>query len=103
MGVSGTQETEADEKASQTVSAKSNAAAELTFDGSALTANVPGSDGDLLRAKSEGGDVRPVYSPLDALALAQAHPDREVVFFAAGFETTTAPVAGMRRRRADTR
>lgn len=42
----GVEETEADEKASQTVSAKSNAAAELTFDGSALTANVPGSDGD---------------------------------------------------------
>jgi hydrogenase expression/formation protein HypD len=55
---------------------------------------VPGSDGDLLRAKSEGGDVRPVYSPLDALALARAHPDREVVFFAVGFETT-APANAM--------
>ena len=55
---------------------------------------VPGSDGDLLRAKSEGGDVRAVYSPLDALALARAHPEREVVFFAVGFETT-APANAM--------
>ena len=55
---------------------------------------VPGSDGDLLRAKSEGGDVRAVYSPLDALALAQAQPEREVVFFAVGFETT-APANAM--------
>ena len=55
---------------------------------------VPGSDGDLLRAKSEGGDVRAVYSPLDALALARKHPGREVVFFAVGFETT-APANAM--------
>lgn len=52
---------------------------------------VPGSEADLFRAKSEGGDVRVVYSPLDAVKLAAAHPDREVVFFAVGFETT-APV-----------
>jgi hydrogenase expression/formation protein HypD len=49
---------------------------------------VPGSHGDLLRAKATGGDVRIVYSPLDALKLAKEHPDREVVFFAVGFETT---------------
>jgi len=49
---------------------------------------VPGSRGSLLQAKAEGADVRVVYSPLDALALARAHPDREVVFFGLGFETT---------------
>jgi hydrogenase expression/formation protein HypD len=50
---------------------------------------VPGSDGDLLAAKSRGADVRAIYSPLDGLALARAKPGREVVFFAVGFETTT--------------
>lgn len=49
---------------------------------------VPGSSGDLHKAKSEGADVRVVYSPLDALALARELPDRQVVFFAVGFETT---------------
>ena len=49
---------------------------------------VPGSRKSLLEAKADGADVRTVYSPLDALKLAQAHPDREVVFFALGFETT---------------
>lgn len=49
---------------------------------------VPGSERDLFRAKSEGADVRVVYSPLDALALARQFPEREVVFFAVGFETT---------------
>ncbi len=49
---------------------------------------VPGSRGDLFGVKAAGGDVRIVYSPLDALAVAQAHPDREVVCFAVGFETT---------------
>jgi hydrogenase expression/formation protein HypD len=49
---------------------------------------VPGSRKDLLTVKSEGGDVRIVYSPIDALRLAQKHADREVVFFAVGFETT---------------
>ncbi len=47
----------------------------------------------LLRAKARGGDVRMVYSPGDALKIAIAHPDREVVFFAIGFETTTPPTA----------
>jgi len=55
---------------------------------------VPGSDGDLFRVKSDGGDVRIVYSPLDAVDLARRHPDREVVFFAVGFETT-APANAM--------
>ncbi len=49
---------------------------------------VPGSTTDLLSVKAAGGDVRMVYSPLDALKLAGAHPDRQVVFFAVGFETT---------------
>jgi hydrogenase expression/formation protein HypD len=55
---------------------------------------VPGTHGDLLAAKSRGGDVRIVYSPLDALKLAQSNPDRQVVFFAVGFETT-APANAM--------
>ncbi len=55
---------------------------------------VPGSSGDLLGLKSRGADVRVVYSPLDAVALAQANPSRQVVFFAIGFETT-APANAM--------
>ncbi len=54
---------------------------------------VPGSRGDLLQVKSQGGDVRVVYSPLDAVNLAAAHPNRQVVFFAIGFETTAPPNA----------
>lgn len=49
---------------------------------------VPGSHGSLLEARSRGADVRMVYSPLEAVSLARAHPDREVVFLAIGFETT---------------
>ncbi len=49
---------------------------------------VPGSAGSLLQARAEGADVRMVYSPSDALDLARRNPDREVVFFALGFETT---------------
>ncbi len=49
---------------------------------------VPGSDKDLLMVKSEGGDVRIVYSPLEAVQIARENPDKEVVFFAVGFETT---------------
>jgi hydrogenase expression/formation protein HypD len=55
---------------------------------------VPGSSSDLLRVKSQGGDVRVVYSPLDAVAVARQNPDREVVFFGIGFETT-APANAM--------
>jgi hydrogenase expression/formation protein HypD len=55
---------------------------------------VPGSRDDLFQVKSRGGDVRIVYSPLDAVQLARKHPDRQVVFFAIGFETT-APANAM--------
>jgi hydrogenase expression/formation protein HypD len=55
---------------------------------------VPGSSQDLFQVKSTGADVRVVYSPLDALNLARANPDREVVFFGIGFETT-APANAM--------
>lgn len=54
---------------------------------------VPGSRGDLLSLKSQGSDIRIVYSPLDAVNLAAANPDRKVVFFAIGFETTAPPNA----------
>ena len=55
---------------------------------------VPGSRGDLLTLKSRGADVRVVYSPLDAVAIARRNPDKRVVFFAIGFETT-APANAM--------
>lgn len=55
---------------------------------------VPGSDCDLQQVRARGGQVRIVYSPLDALELARANPDRQVVFFAVGFETT-APANAM--------
>jgi hydrogenase expression/formation protein HypD len=54
---------------------------------------VPGSRGDLLQLKSQGRDIRVVYSPLDAVNLAAANPGRQVVFFAIGFETTAPPNA----------
>jgi hydrogenase expression/formation protein HypD len=54
---------------------------------------VPGSHGSLLEAKARGADVRVVYSPLDALGIARRNPDREVVFFAIGFETTAPSTA----------
>jgi hydrogenase expression/formation protein HypD len=60
---------------------------------------VPGSGDDLLKVKARGGDVRIVYSPLDALRLAKQHPERKVVFFAVGFETT-APANAMAVHRA---
>lgn len=55
---------------------------------------VPGSDEDLFRTRAVGGDVRVVYSPLDAVKIAQQHPDKQVVFFGIGFETT-APANAM--------
>ena len=55
---------------------------------------VPGSECDLLAVRARGGAVRIVYSPLDALELARKHPDKQVVFFAVGFETT-APANAM--------
>jgi hydrogenase expression/formation protein HypD len=54
---------------------------------------VPGSHGTLTDAKAQGADIRMVYSPLDALRIAKAEPDREVVFFAIGFETTAPSTA----------
>ncbi len=54
---------------------------------------VPGEGGDLMHARARGGDIRIVYSPLDALALARSNPDRQVVFFAVGFETTAPATA----------
>ena len=54
---------------------------------------VPGSEKDLFRVKSAGGDVRVVYSPMDALTIARENPDRQVVFFGIGFETTAPPNA----------
>ncbi|MDJ0857750.1 MAG: hydrogenase formation protein HypD [Dinoroseobacter sp.] len=54
---------------------------------------VPGSRKSLMQAKAEGADIRMVYSPLDALELARRNPDREIVFFGLGFETTTPSTA----------
>lgn len=55
---------------------------------------VPGSSKDLLSVKAQGGDVRVVYSPLDALKIAEENPQKEIAFFAVGFETT-APANAM--------
>jgi len=55
---------------------------------------VPGSEQDLFQVKAAGGDVRVAYSPMEAVELARRHPEREVVFFAVGFETT-APANAM--------
>jgi hydrogenase expression/formation protein HypD len=63
---------------------------------------VPASNGSLLDAKARGADVRMVYSPLDALKIAKENPDREVAFFAIGFETTTPSTAlTLKRAQAD--
>ena len=62
--------------------------ADVTFCSFGDMLRVPGSHGDLLGLKAEGHDVRIVYSPLDAVEIAAARPDRRVVFFAIGFETT---------------
>ena len=63
---------------------------------------VPGGNGTLTEAKARGADVRMVYSPLDALRLARENPDREVVFFAIGFETTAPSTAlTLKRAKAD--
>jgi len=56
---------------------------------------VPGSECDLSQIRAEGGVIQVCYSPLDALEYARAHPEKEIVFLAIGFETTTAPVIGM--------
>ncbi len=67
---------------------------EVTFCSFGDMLRVPGSERDLFRVKSAGGDVRVVYSPLDALKLARELPARQVVFFGIGFETT-APANAM--------
>ncbi len=54
---------------------------------------VPGSQSDLLGRKAQGADIRIVYSPMDALAIARQNPDRQVVFFGVGFETTAPATA----------
>lgn len=54
---------------------------------------VPGSRDDLFSIRANGGDVRVIYSPLDAIKIAQENPDKQVVFFAIGFETTAPPNA----------
>ncbi|GAB4170953.1 MAG: hydrogenase formation protein HypD [Rhodocyclaceae bacterium] len=77
-----------------------DSAIELALDRGVILASygdcmrVPASGGlSLIRAKARGADVRMVYSSADALEIARANPDREVVFFAIGFETTTPPTA----------
>jgi len=74
----------------------------VTFTSFGDMMRVPGSRGNLLEAKARGADVRMVYSPLDALRIAGEEPDREVVFFAVGFETTAPSTAlTLLRARAD--
>ncbi len=72
---------------------------EVTFCSFGDMLRVPGSRTNLLAVRAAGGDVRVVYSPLDAVKLAAAHPDRQVVFFAVGFETT-APATALAVRHA---
>ncbi len=67
---------------------------EVTFTSFGDMLRVPGTRDDLFSVKAAGGDVRMVYSPLDAVRLAEKRPDRQVVFFAVGFETT-APANAM--------
>ena len=63
---------------------------------------VPGTDKNLLMIKAEGGDVRTCYSPLDAVEIAAQNPDKQVVFFGVGFETTT-PLNGLAAQQAKKR
>lgn len=72
---------------------------EVTFTSFGDMLRVPGSDTDLLGLKARGADVRVVYSPMDAVRIAQREPNQEVVFFAVGFETT-APANAMAVRHA---
>jgi hydrogenase expression/formation protein HypD len=66
---------------------------EVTFCSFGDMLRVPGSNRDLLWVKANGGQIRIVYSPLDALKIAEQQPDRQVVFFAVGFETTAPATA----------
>jgi hypothetical protein len=63
----------------------------LTCDGGMM--RVPGSNGSFLDANARGADIRIVYSPLDALRIARDNPDRQVIFYAIGFETTALSTA----------
>ncbi len=63
---------------------------------------VPGTDSSLLEERTRGGAVRIVYSPMDVLKMAQAHPDKKVVFFAVGFETTAPAIAATVKRTRET-
>jgi hydrogenase expression/formation protein HypD len=56
--------------------------------------NVPGSSSTLVKERAAGADIRTVYSPLDALAIAQQNPDNKIIFLAVGFETTSPTIAG---------
>jgi hydrogenase expression/formation protein HypD len=67
---------------------------DVTFTSFGDMLRVPGSRLDLLSVKARGGDVKMLYSPLDAVRLAQKSPERQVVFFAVGFETTAPAIAG---------
>jgi len=67
---------------------------EVTFTSFGDMLRVPGSESDLFGVRARGGDVRVVYSPLEAVAIAEENPERQVVFFAIGFETT-APANAM--------
>lgn len=67
---------------------------EVTFATYGDMLRVPGSHSDLFQVRAAGGDVRVIYSPMEAVKLARDHPERRVVFFAIGFETT-APANGM--------
>jgi hydrogenase expression/formation protein HypD len=79
------------EKIDKAVSLAINPEVILTSFGDMM--RVPGSKHDLLSCKASGGDVRMVYSPLDSIKLAQNNPDKKVVFFAVGFETTAPSIA----------
>lgn len=59
---------------------------------------VPGSNGSLQKARAEGADIRYVYSPMDVLQVAQEHPEKKIIYFAIGFETTTPMTAALLRR-----
>ena len=59
---------------------------------------VPGSKSSLIKERSQGGDVRMIYSPMDTIAIAKENPDKKVVFFAIGFETTTPMTAVLLER-----
>ena len=60
-----------------------------------ITIRVPGSQSSLAQERAAGRDIRPLYTPLDALKIAKENPDKKVIFFAIGFETTTPMTAAL--------